>query len=199
MTTLLLHVLGAFTCLVILNRLFNSDIPLEHLLLLSLAATLPDIIDKTLTGTRFPFHSLIVSGVLLLLLNLFVKYYINSRPTLSSKSPMILNYLLLASFAFMTHPILDLEGLVPLFYPIDLRGYQLDFQISIIQSIPPQISDLSLGLNVEPFDYSPTYDHEGDLVILIDVLLAFLLSLTVIFKGLIKIKNHTIPPKKKET
>jgi len=196
MTTLFLHVLGAFTCLVILNRLFNSDIPLEHLLLLSLTATLPDIIDKTLTGTRFPFHSLLVSGMLLLLLNLIVKYYINSRPTLSSKSPKILNYLLLASFAFMTHPILDLEGLVPLFYPIDLRGYQLDFQISIIQSIPPRISNFSLGVIVKPFDYSLTYDHEGDLFVLFDVLLAFLLSLTIIFKGLFKIINQIFTPKK---
>ncbi|MFX1283788.1 MAG: metal-dependent hydrolase [Promethearchaeota archaeon] len=192
MTTLLLHVVGAFTCLVILNRLFNSDIPLEHLMLLSLAATLPDIIDKTLTGTRYPFHSLLVSGMFLLLLNLIVRFYMNSHPDFSSKYPMISRYLLLGSIAFLTHPILDLEGIVPLFYPIDLRGYQLNFQIIIIQTIPPRISDLSCGFLIYPFNYDLTYDHEGTLLNTLDILLIFLLGLTIVFKFLHRIKKHMI-------
>lgn len=190
MPTLLLHVIAAFAVLVISDRLFNLEIPLEHLVILSLTAALPDVIDKTLTGTRYPFHSLLVSGVLLLLLNSGARYYINSQPALSSKYPMILKYLLLASISFLTHPILDLEGLVPLFYPLDLRGYQLDFQISIIQSIPPRISDLSLGFVIEPFDYDITYDHEGSLIATFDALLAIILLSTVIVKSLQRIKNR---------
>ena len=192
MTTLLLHVLGAFLCLVFLNRLFRSEIPLEYILLLSLAAILPDLIDKTLTGTRYPFHSLLISGLFLLLLNLLARFYMSTQPILSSKYPNFLNYILLASIAFLTHPILDLEGLVPLFYPLDVRGYQLNFDIEIIQSIPPSISDFTLGFLIEPFDYDRTYDHEAALISTLDVLLGFLLGLTVVFKGLQRIKNHIV-------
>lgn len=188
MTTLLLHVLGAFLCLVFLNRLHDSEIPLEHILLLSLAATLPDVIDKTLTGTRYPFHSLLVSGLFLLFLNLFTRYYMNSKPEFKSKYPNLVNYLLLASIAFLTHPILDLEGFVPLLYPLDERGYQLNFDIVIIQSLPPQISDFSLGFLIESFDYNVTYDREGPLISTFDVLIGFLIGLPIVVKGLQKLK-----------
>ncbi|MFX0125424.1 MAG: hypothetical protein ACFFAE_17520 [Candidatus Hodarchaeota archaeon] len=190
MTTLLLHALGAFFCLVLLNRLFNSEIPLEHILLLSLAAVVPDVIDKTLTGTRYPFHSLLISGLLLLSINLFVRYYMSSQLVISSKFPNISNYMLFASLAFLTHPILDLEGFVPLFFPLDLRGYQLDFSITIIQSIPPKITNFSFGFLIEPFPYDLTYDHEGSLISTLDVLLGFLLGITAVFKGLQRMRDH---------
>jgi len=72
MTTLFLHILGAFLPLLVLNRLFDLKIPLEHLAILSLAGIFPDTLDKTLTGTRYPFHSLLVSGLVLVLLNIIV-------------------------------------------------------------------------------------------------------------------------------
>ncbi len=188
MTTLLLHVMGAFLCLFFLNRLHDSEIPLEHILLLSLAATLPDVIDKTLTGTRYPFHSLLVSGLFLLFLNLFTRYYMNSKPDFQLKYPNFVNYLLLASIAFLTHSILDLEGFVPLLYPLDQRGYQLNFDIVIIQSLPPQISDFSIGFLIESFDYDVTYDREGPLISTFDVLLGFLIGFPIVVKGLQKLK-----------
>jgi hypothetical protein len=187
MTTLLLHVIGAFLCLTFINRFSDFEIPVDHILLLSFAAILTDVIDKTLTGTRYPFHSLLVSGLFLLFLNLVMRYYFNSRPSLKIKYPKLVKYLLLASIAFLTHPILDLEGLVPLFYPLDLRGYQLTFDIVIIQSIPPQISDFSLGFLIESFNYDVTYDREGALISTFDVLLTFLIGVPIIFKGLQKI------------
>jgi hypothetical protein len=189
MTTLLLHTMGAFLCLVFLNRLlFDLKIPLEHIFFLSLAAILPDVIDKTLTGTRYPFHSLLVAGLFLIILNLIVRNYSSSHTDFQTKYPNFLNYLLLASIAFLTHPILDLEGFVPLFYPLDLRGYQLNFDIVIIQSIPPQISDFSLGFIIESFDYTRTYENEGALISTFDVLLAFLIGVPIIVKGLQKIR-----------
>lgn len=190
MTTPLLHVIAAFVVLVILDRLLNCKIPLEHLILLSLGAILPDLFDKTLTGSRYPFHSLIVSGVILILLNIAVRYYINSRPSFSSKYSMITKYLFLASIAFVSHPIMDLEGLVPLFYPLDMRGYQLDFSITIKQALPPIITNFTFGFINEPFDYAMTYDHEGALITTLDVLFAILLLMATIFKSLQSVKNR---------
>ncbi|UCG04487.1 MAG: hypothetical protein JSW11_10990 [Candidatus Heimdallarchaeota archaeon] len=172
--------------LLVLNRFQDFKLPLEYIILLSLTAVLPDLIDKALTGTRFPFHSLLVSGLFLLFLNLVAWYYINSNPDIKSRYPNILSYLLFASIAFLTHPILDLEGQVPLFYPLDTRGYQLNFDIVIVQSIPPQISNFSLGFLIEKFDYDLTYDQEGALISTIDVLLAFLIGLPFVVKGLQK-------------
>ena len=189
MTTLLLHIMGAFLCLAFLNRFNDFEMPVDHIFFLSLAAILPDVIDKTLTGTRYPFHSLLVSGLFLIFLNLIVRYYSSSYTELNTKYPNLSSYLLLASIAFLTHPILDLEGLVPLFYPLDLRGYQLNFDIVIIQSIPPQISDFSLGFIIESFDYDITYEGEGALISTFDALLAFLIGVPIIFKGLQKIKD----------
>ena len=192
MTTLLLHIMGALLCLAFINRLNDFEMPLDHIFLLSLAAILPDVIDKTLTGTRYPFHSLLVSGLLLTFLNLVVRYYSSSHPDFKIKYPKLSNYLLLGSIAFLTHPILDLEGLVPLFYPLDIRGYQLNFKIVIIQSIPPQISDLSLGFIIESFDYDITYEGEGALISTFDALLAFLIGVPIILKALQKIKIFKI-------
>ncbi|MHA2246769.1 MAG: hypothetical protein ACXADY_17630 [Candidatus Hodarchaeales archaeon] len=190
MTTPLLHVIAAFVVLVILDRLLNCKIPLEHLILLSLGAILPDLLDKTLTGSRYPFHSLIISGVILILLNIAVRYYINSRFSFSSKYPMITNYLFLVSIAFVSHLIMDLEGLVPLFYPLDMRGYQLDFSIIIKQALPPIITDFSFGFVREPFNYDITYDHEAALITTLDVLFAILLLLTIILKSMQRVKNR---------
>lgn len=191
MTTLLLHLIAAFVVLVILDRLlFDSKIPLEHLLLLSLAALLPDIFDKALTGSRYPFHSLLVSSTILILINISVMYYKTSGQSILSKYSMLNEYLFLVSIAFVSHPIMDLEGLVPLFYPIDTRGYQLDFQILIKQAFPPIFTDFTLGFVIEPFDYAMTYDHEGALFTTIDVLFTLLLLLVLIFKSLQNVKNR---------
>lgn len=192
MTTLFLHIMGAFLCLAFLTRLNDFEMPIDHIFLLSLAAILPDVIDKALTGTRYPFHSLLISGLFLILLNLSVRYYSSSHTDFNTKYPNLSKYLLLASVAFLTHPILDLEGLVPLFYPLDLRGYQLNFNIEILQSIPPRISDFELGFLIESFDYELTHDYEGALISTLDVLLGFLLGLTVVFKGLQKMRIHLI-------
>ncbi|MFW9905894.1 MAG: metal-dependent hydrolase [Candidatus Thorarchaeota archaeon] len=187
MTTLFLHIIGAFVCLAFLNRLYDFEMPVDQIFLLSLAAILPDVIDKTLTGTRYPFHSLLVSGFFLIALNLIVRYYSSSHTDFRTKYPKLSNYFLLASIAFLTHPILDLEGFVPLFYPLDLRGYQLDFNIVLIQSVPPKISDFSLGFIIESFDYAITYENEGTLISTFDALLVFLMGVPIILKGLQKI------------
>lgn len=189
MTTLLMHCIGAFISLILLNRIINMEVAVEHLMLLSLAALLPDIFDKTLTGTRYPFHSLLISVSILLLLNLAIRYYINTKPFFSSKYPKFTTYLLLASISFLTHPIMDLEGLVPLLYPLDLYGYRFDFQISIIQSVPPKITDFTFGFIREPFNYDITYDHESMLITTQDFLLTFLILFTVVVKVLIQVRS----------
>ncbi|UCE12367.1 MAG: hypothetical protein JSV04_09205 [Candidatus Heimdallarchaeota archaeon] len=190
MTTLLMHCIGAFICLILLNRIVNIEIPVEHLMLLSMAALLPDIFDKTLTGTRYPFHSLLISIILLLLFNLAIRYYITNMPSFSSKYPNFTTYLLLGSISFITHPIMDLEGLVPLFYPLNLGAYRFDFQISIIQSVPPQITDFAFEFIREPFDYDVFYDHEGALIATQDILLTFLILSMIVVKGLVQIKTR---------
>ena len=197
MTTLFLHVIGAFGSLVILDRFFKFSIPIEHLMLLSLTTIIPDLLDKALTGSRFPFHSLLISGLVLLLLNVFARYYVNKRPIIVSKHPLFTKYLFLASIAVIVHPILDLEGLVPLFYPIDLRGYRVDFYISIIQKIPPVITDFNFGFIIEPFDYNMTYDHEGEIITTLDVLFGVILSIGVIIKSLDVISKHLVVRKHK--
>ena len=130
---------------------------------------------------------MLVSGLFLTVLNLSVRYYSSSNADLNEKYPNLSTYLFLGSIAFLTHPILDLEGFVPLLYPLDLHGYQLNFNIVVIQSIPPQISDFSLGFITESFDYEITYEGEGALISTFDALLAFLIGLPIIFKGLQKI------------
>jgi hypothetical protein len=190
MTSLLLHVIGAFVSLVILDRLLKFSIPLEHLMLLSLATILPDLLDKSLTGSRYPFHSLLILGLILLSLNVIARYSVNIRPNFASKHPLFVRYLFLASIAIIIHPILDLEGFLPLFYPLDPRGYRLDFHISIIQKIPPVITDFNFGFIVEPFDYNITYDHESDLITTLDVLFGVIVSFTIIIKSLEKFSKH---------
>jgi len=134
MTTPLLHITGAFICLVFFDRFSKRTTPPEKLFVISLAAILPDILDKTLTGTRYPFHSILVSGFILLVLSLFV-FFASSRGTLSFTKAQ--EYTILASIAFLSHIFLDLEGLVPLFFPLDLRGYRVEFRLEIIQSFLP--------------------------------------------------------------
>ncbi|MFX1508302.1 MAG: hypothetical protein ACFFDC_19650, partial [Promethearchaeota archaeon] len=84
-----------------LNRLNDLEIPVDQIFLLSLAAILPDVIDKTLTGTRYPFHSLLVSGLFLTILNLIIRYYSSSHTDFETKYPKLSSYLLLASIAFL--------------------------------------------------------------------------------------------------
>ncbi|MFX0015313.1 MAG: hypothetical protein ACFFB2_09435 [Promethearchaeota archaeon] len=187
MTTPLLHIIAAFVVLVIVNNFFGFKIPLEHLIILSFSALLPDILDKALTGSRFPFHSLLISVVILIIINVSIKYNLNLHTSLAAKYPMISSYLLLISLSFVSHPIMDLEGFVPLFYPIDLNGYKFDFQIVIKQSLLPTITDFHFGIMREPFDFTLTYDHEGSLLTTMDVLFVLLLSLSLIFKGFQKI------------
>ncbi|MFX0185900.1 MAG: hypothetical protein ACFE95_22680 [Candidatus Hodarchaeota archaeon] len=184
MTTLLLHVLGAFVGLILLNRLFKFDISLEILILLSLTAILPDLIDKTLTGTRYPFHSFVVTGSVLLSLNIILMYYLNTHPENTLNNTKITNYLCLASLAILSHIILDLEGFVPIFYPLDLNGYKLEFYISTIQSFPPIISDFGIGFVVEPFDYELTYESEASLLTTLDVLLIVVITFPFIINSL---------------
>lgn len=184
MTSLLLHIIGALVGFILLNRLFKFEIPLEILILLSLAAILPDIIDKTLTGTRYPFHSLLISGSLLLTINLSLKYFFHTHPENTLNNTEIANYLFLASLAFLSHMILDLEGFVPLFYPLDLNGYMLEFDINIIQSIPPIISDIRIGFIKEPFNFKLTYDLEASVLTTLDVLLVVIIMFPFIIKSI---------------
>lgn len=183
MTTLLLHILGAFVGLILLNRLFKLEISLEVLILLSLTAILPDLIDKTLTGTRYPFHSFVVTGGVLLGLNIILKYYLNTHPKNALNNTKITSYLFLASLAILSHIILDLEGFVPLFYPIDLNGYKLEFNINIIQSFPPSISEFGFGFIVEPFDYELTYESEASFLTTLDVLFIVIITFPLMIKS----------------
>ena len=66
MTSPVIHILGAFFALILVARLFAKNIPIEHLAVLSVSTLLPDVFDKSLTGGRYPFHSLLVSGIFLI-------------------------------------------------------------------------------------------------------------------------------------
>jgi hypothetical protein len=158
-----------------------------HLALISMATILPDLMDKTLTGSRYPFHSLIVLGIVLLSLNIVVRLYFSSNKSYASKYSFIPQYLSLVTFVILIHPIFDLEGLVPLFYPIDLRGYQLDFQITILQSIPPIISHFNIGFVIKSYNYFP-YGNEGDLINTFDVLFVATIFFVLVIKGLENVK-----------
>lgn len=169
MTTPVIHVLGAFLVIIFIARILKHEIAIEHLFLLSLGALLPDIIDKLITGGRYPLHSLLVSGILLLIVNTSLRYYTQTHPFLVEKFPLINSYILLMSVAILTHPLMDLEGIVPLFYPLDMMGYKLEFKFSIRQVLPPIITNFRFELITETYDFSD-YGHEGDLFSTLDVL-----------------------------
>ncbi len=131
MTTPIIHILGALIAVLLAARSLKKDIQIEFLLLLSFSAILPDIVDKFVTGSRFPFHSLLISGLILFLSNIAVYYYIFNNPSLVEKVPLLNTYMILISIAILTHPIMDLETSVPLFYPLDMRGYKVDLLVSV--------------------------------------------------------------------
>ena len=199
MTSPVIHFLGAFLALIIVARLFAKNIPIEHLALLSVSTLLPDLIDKSLTGGRYPFHSLLVSGILLITLNIIIRQIWYKKPNLPSNLELVPLYCLFASIAFLIHPILDLEGFVPLFYPLDMRGYSLNINISIQQAIPPKITNFVFSLISQPYNYSMTYDHEGDLINTLDVLFITIFISVVIIKALFLIKEKIITPDENET
>jgi len=182
MTTPVIHVFSAFLAIIFIARILNHEIQIEHLFLLSLAAILPDLIDKFLTGGRFPLHSLLVSGMLLLIINISLRYYTRTHPFLVEKFPLINSYILLMSVAILTHPLMDLEGLVPLFYPLDMVGYKLEFIFSIRQAFPPIITNFNFELITEPYNFSAN-GHEGDLFLTLD----FLFIMMFVVSGLITI------------
>jgi len=180
MTTPVIHVLSAFLAIIFIARILKHEIPIEHLFLLSLAAILPDLIDKFLTGGRYPLHSLLVSGMLLLIINISLRYYTHTHPFLVEKFPLINSYILLMSVAILIHPLMDLEGLVPLFYPLDMMGYKLEFQFSILQALPPIITNFRFEIITEQYNFS-AYSHEGDLFSTLD----FLFIIMFVISGLI--------------
>lgn len=169
MTTPVIHVLGAFLVIIFIARILKHEIAIEHLFLLSLGALLPDLIDKLITGGRYPLHSILVSGILLLIVNTSLRYYTKTHPILVEKYPLINSYILLMSVAILTHPLMDLEGLVPLLYPLDMMGYKLEFIFSIRQALPPIITNFRFELITEPYNFSAS-GHEGDLFSTLDIL-----------------------------
>lgn len=199
MTSPVIHILGAFFALIIVARLFAKNIPIEHLAVLSVSTLLPDVIDKSLTGGRYPFHSLLVSGIILITLNIIIRQIWHKNPDLAQNLELVPLYFLLASIAFFIHPIMDLEGYVPLFYPLDMRGYSLKINISIQQAIPPKITNFVFDFITQPFDYSMTYDHEGDLINTLDVLFIIIFTSVVIIKALFLIIGRITRPDANET
>jgi hypothetical protein len=199
MTSPVIHILGAFFALIIVARLFAKNIPIEHLAMLSFSTLLPDIIDKSLTGGRFPFHSLLVSGIILIALNFLIRQFWHKNPKLPPNLKLVPPYFLLASIAFLIHPIMDLEGFVPLFYPLDMRGYSFDINIGIQQALPPKITNFVFEFVSSPYDYSMTYDHEGDLINTLDVLFIIIFISVVIIKGLFLFIERVTTPDTDET
>jgi hypothetical protein len=94
---------------------------------------------------------------------------------------------------------MDLEGFVPLFYPLDMRSYSLDINISIQQAIPPKITNFVFEFVSRPYDYSMTYDHEGDLINTLDVLFIIILTSVVIIKALFLFIERVTTPDTDET
>ncbi len=199
MTSPVIHIFGAFIALIIVARLFSKNIPIEHLAVLSVSTLLPDVIDKSLTGGRYPFHSLLVSGIFLFALNIIIRQIWYKNPKLSSNLELVPSYFLFASIAFIIHPIMDLEGFLPLFYPLDMRGYSLNVNISVQQVIPPKITHFVFNLISSPFDYSMTYDHEGDLINTLDVLFIIILTSIIIIKALFLIIERIFKLDENET
>jgi hypothetical protein len=141
----------------------------------------------------------LVSGIILIALNFLIRQFWYKNPDLPPKLKLIPSYFLLASIAFVIHPIMDLEGFVPLFYPLDMRGYSLDINISIQQAIPPKITNFVFSLISLPYDYSMTYDHEGDLINTLDVLFIIILTSVVIMKALFLIVERIFTSDEDET
>jgi hypothetical protein len=190
MSTPVIHILGAFLAVLFATRIIKKEIEIEYFLLISFSAILPDLIDKFLTGSRYPFHSLLVSGIVLLFVNIAVNYYLYNNPSLVEKFPSFNIYLILISIAILTHPIMDLESSVPLFYPLDMRGYSLDLKISIQQSLPPIFTNFRFGVILEPFDYTMSYDREGNLLATLDVLFILIAMFLGLITLLVKMFRH---------
>ncbi|MFW9778555.1 MAG: hypothetical protein ACFFE8_06840 [Candidatus Heimdallarchaeota archaeon] len=183
MTSLFLHFLSAIIVLSLISALYSLEIPLSDRTLLASCTILPDAIDKTLTGTRYPFHSLLISSVVLILLNSVVLYLIRSNPKLPVEmKAKITLYMLMGSIAFLIHPIMDLESGVPLLYPLDLRGFALAFNMEIIQRFPPQLSKFQLEFITSPFNFSQTYDRQASALSTLDALFIFLILTVILSK-----------------
>jgi hypothetical protein len=75
---------------------------------------------------------------------------------------------------------MDLGGPIPLFYPLVLDGFQLTFELVVLQSFPPIITDFTFQIIQEPFDYSGSLYHEGVLISNLDLLILILIVFTLI-------------------
>ncbi|MFW9853498.1 MAG: hypothetical protein ACFFFG_00460 [Candidatus Thorarchaeota archaeon] len=194
MTSLFLHFLSAIIVLSLITSLYNLEIPLIDRILLACCTMLPDAIDKTLTGTRYPFHSLLLSSVFLLLLNSLMLYLIRSNPKLSiDVKERITCYMLMGSIAFLIHPIMDLESGVPLLYPLDLRGFEVAFNMEIIQRFPPQLSHFQLELITSPFNFAQTYDRQASALSTLDALFIFLILIVLLSRGFVGLYEKLRP------
>lgn len=187
MTTPIYHLLTAFALLVVIKHLKKLEITFGTLILLSFASLLPDVFDKIITGTRYPFHSLIISIIMLSIFYLLGRYFIEKFFYNHLSVQYFSLLMILFSVAYLSHPIMDLEGAIPLFYPIDSFGYHIEFQLNIKQSITPIISNFTFMIIREPYDYSITYDREGSLVSTLDLLFISLLGFSLLIVGVEKI------------
>ena len=161
-----MHVISAFLVLVVVQWKRQNPVS-PYMVGCSLWALLPDVFDKLITGNRYPLHSFVVMIPLLLILNLLIRHF-------TAANHQLRDVVLLGSIAMLTHPIMDLEGPIPLFFPLLLDGYQLDFELVIIQSFPPVISTFTFQIIREPFDFIGTAYHEGVLVSNLDILFLIL-------------------------
>ena len=129
---------------------------------LAILGVIPDI-DALLLIHRSLSHSIVIMGLIIAPLLVYAKY---RRPDL--QNTLILAFLVLAS-----HPILDLESLTPIFWP--LLPYSISLKLSLNGVMQEGLSlRPSISMNSQPtiftkasgFDY-PLFTQEGLLISLI--------------------------------
>ena len=184
MTTPINHFLTAFVLLVVFKQLRNLDISFERLILISFASLLPDVFDKIITGSRYPFHSILVSLTFLILFYFLGRHLIQKFEIRRISLEHFTLLFVLISVAYLSHPIMDLEGTTPILYPLDPMGYRIEFQMNIMQSMIPIISEFTFLILREPYDYTITYTKEGTLISTLDLLLVGLLSIILLGIGI---------------
>lgn len=169
MTTPIMHLGVAVFTTILVRRLLMIPMSDRSLILASFGAFIPDIVDKLITGSRYPLHSLVLMIPLIIGINLFIqkKYPDQNRYRY---------FVLLTSISMLTHPFMDLEQPIPLFYPLILEGFSLNFSLIIQQGFPPVITEFVFQLIPSPFNYDLYTPHEGMLFSGLD-----LLGLTILF------------------
>ena len=175
-----MHLITAFIVVFAIRWLSGYSVPDRILVYSSFWTLIPDIVDKLWTGTRFPLHSYVILVPIVITVNILAYRY-------SSHSSTTYSMILFGSISLLLHPLMDLEGLIPLFFPIILDGYQLDFVLTIVQGFPPQISEFSFDLITGPFDYTGTYNHEGTLLSTNDFFLLILISGVIVYSFFYKL------------